>query len=354
MLPYQPGKPISAVQRELGLKKIVKLASNENPLGPSPKAVDAMRSALSDIHRYPDGSAFELKNALSVRFGLPISQVVVGNGSDELIGNIALALVDDLEDEILTSEYSFTRYDAAADLAPCVLRKIPMTSDWRFDLPALARAVNDRTKVIYIANPNNPTGTIVTRPELEGFIRDVPDRVLVVLDEAYFEYARVSTDYPDGREYVQRGANVAALRTFSKVYGLAGIRIGYGFVPEYLAHAIDRVRAPFDANSLGQAAGLAALKDDAHVRRSLDDNIEGLALLELAFQREGCKVTKSFANFHFVDLGRPAGLVFDALLKKGYIVRLVPDAPDHIRVTVGNQDENQGFVEAFRSVMSVR
>jgi len=351
MHPYQPGKPISAVQRELGLKKIVKLASNENPLGPSPKAIAAVKSALSEVNRYPDGAAFELKNALSVRFGIPMSQVIVGNGSDELIGNIGLALIDDLDDEVVTSEHSFTRYDAAADLAPCLLRKVRMTHDWRFDLSAIAAAINEHTKIVYIANPNNPTGTIVTRTELEAFLEDVPERVLVVLDEAYFEYARANTDYPDGREYVQRGMNVAALRTFSKVYGLAGLRIGYGFVPEYLSHAIDRVREPFDSNSLAQVAGLAALKDDQHVRQSLDMNAEGLALLELAIKREGCSVTRSFTNFHFVGLGRPAAPVFQALMKKGYIVRPVPDAPNHLRITVGTPEENQGFIQAFREVM---
>lgn len=352
MHPYQPGKPISTVKRELGLKQVVKLASNENPLGPSPKAVAAVEAALGDLNLYPDGSGFELRNALSVRYGIPMGQVVVGNGSDELIGNIALALIDDLDDEILTGEFSFPRYDAAADLAPCNLKKVPLTADWKFNLPAMAAAISDHTKIIYIANPNNPTGTIVTRTELEPFLADVPDSVLVVLDEAYFEFARHHTDYPDGREYVQRGLNLASLRTFSKAHGLAGIRVGFGFVPAYLADAIDRVRGPFDVNSLAQVAGLAALNDDGHIRKTLANNSDGLALMQLAFQREGCDVTQSYANFHFVDLGRLAGPVAAALLKKGFIVREIPGAPNHIRVTVGNPAENQGFIEAFRTVMA--
>lgn len=351
MIPYQPGKPIATVKRELGLKKVSKLASNENPFGPSPKALAAIRDSMDELNRYPDATAFELRNALSVRFGIPMSQVAVGNGSEELIANLALALIDDLDNEVLTSEHSFPRYDAAADLAPCVLRKVPLDSSWRFDLTALAAAVTERTRIIYIANPNNPTGTIVTREQVDEFLATIPDSVLVVFDEAYFEFARRNVDYPDAREYVLKGRNVAALRTFSKAHGLAGIRVGYGFVPEYLAEALNQVRAPFDLNSLAQAAGLAALGDDAHVRKTVDNNAEGLALLELAFQREGCSVTKSWANFHFVDLGRPAKPVFEALLKLGLIVRPIPSAPNHIRVTVGTPDENLAFISAFRSVM---
>ena len=349
---YQPGKPISTVKRELGLKQVVKLASNENPFGASPKAVEAVKKALHEMNLYPDGAAYDLRHALSVRFGLPMSRIVVGNGSDELIGNIALALIQDQEDEILTGEHSFPRYDAAADLAPCRLVKVPLTRGWRFDLPALAAAITDRTRIIYIANPNNPTGTMVTRDELEAFLDEVPDHVLVVLDEAYFEFARHNREYPDGREYVLQNRNVAALRTFSKAHGLAAVRVGYGFVPEYLADGLERVRAPFSLNSLAQVAGLAALYDDAHVRKTLDNNLEGLANLSLVFQGQGCQVTDSYTNFHFVDLGRPADKVFDALLRRGYIVRPVGGLPSHIRVTVGTPDENQGFIEAFRAVMA--
>ncbi len=352
MHPYQPGKPISAVKRELGLERVVKLASNENPLGPSPEAVAAIRRALGELNLYPDGAAFELKAALSERFHVPAAQIVVGNGSEELIANIALALIVDREDEILTSELSFPRYDAAAELAPCVLKKAPLTPDWRFDLAAIARNVTQRTKIVYIANPNNPTGTIVTRKELGRFVEDIPDSVLVVVDEAYFEFARHCEDYPDACEYVLQGRNVVALRTFSKAYGLAGLRVGYGFAPEYLARAIDQVRAPFDLNSLAQAAALAAIEDDEHVERTLRNNAGGLAALQVAFEELGCRITASYANFHFVDLGRPAGPVFDALLAKGYIVRPIPAAPNHIRVTVGTPDENRKLADALRSAMA--
>lgn len=353
MHPYQPGKPISTVKRELGLDNVVKLASNENPLGPSPKAVAAIQGAARELHLYPDGAAFDLRQALSSRFGVPMGQVVVGNGSEELIANIGLALIGCEEDEVLTGEYSFPRYDAAAEIAPCRFRKVPLTSDWRFDLPAIGRAVTSKTKIVYIANPNNPTGTIVTKSELEAFMRDIPDSTLVVMDEAYFEFAAGDPSYPDGREYVLEGLNVAALRTFSKAYGLAGIRVGYGFVPEYLALAIDRVRAPFDLNSLAQVAGLAALGDDEHVRRTLANNKEGLATLRAAFEEMGCEAAASHANFLFVDVGRPGVDVFDSLLRLGYIVRPV-GAKNHIRVTVGTPEENRGLIEAMRTVMGAR
>lgn len=352
MHPYQPGKPISTVKRELGLEHVVKLASNENPFGPSPLAVAAMTEALGELNIYPDGAAYDLRSALAERYAIPMNQIIVGNGSEELIANLALAVIGSPDDEILTSEFSFPRYDAAAGLAPCRLIKIPLTADWRFDLPALARAVTDRTKIVYIANPNNPTGTIVTRVELDTFLTTVPDSVLVVMDEAYFEFAAHNPDYPDGREYVLQGRNVVSLRTFSKSHGLAGVRVGYGFVPAYIGPASDRVRAPFDLNSLAQVAGIAALQDSGHVARTLDNNREGLAMLQTAVESMGCSVTDSFTNFHFIDLGRPASPIFDALLRKGYIVRPVAGAPNHLRVTIGTPEENRGFIEALTTLMN--
>lgn len=351
MRPYEPGKPISTVQRELGLKRVVKLASNENPLGPSPKAIEAVQRALQELHLYPDGAAFELRNALAVRHGLPMSQIVVGNGSDELIANLAVAIIENPEDEIVTSECSFPCYDTAAELAPCRLVKVPLDSSWRIDLRGMAASISDRTKIVFIANPNNPTGTYVSREAMNDFLDRVSEEVLIVLDEAYFEFARSNHDYPDGREYLLQGRNVAVLRTFSKAYGLAGLRLGYGFVPEYLAKANDRVRSPFHVNTLAQVAGLAAIHDDAHVRRTLDNNKEGLAMLRLAFEEAGCGLTDTVANFHFVDLHRPAAPIADALLKRGFIVRTFGSAPNHLRVTVGNPEENLAFVEAFREVV---
>jgi histidinol-phosphate aminotransferase len=349
MHPYQPGKPISTVKRELGLDQVVKLASNENPFGPSPMAVAAMRSALESLNLYPDGAALDLKEALSAEFSVPWSQIAVGNGSEELIANIGLALIGSSDDEILTSELSFPRYDAAAELAPCRLVKVPLTKGWRFDLAALANAISERTKIVFIANPNNPTGTIVTKQELNAFLRDVPESVLVVLDEAYFEFAKHEANYPDGRDFVMEGRNVAALRTFSKAHGLAGVRVGYGFFPAYMVPAIDRVRQPFDLNSLAQIAAIAALKDEAHISKTLKNNAEGLRVLREAVEKAGCVVSESFTNFHFIDIGRPASPVFDDLLAAGFIVRPVGGAPNHIRVTIGVPDDMSAFAAVLRA-----
>lgn len=350
MHPYQPGKPISTVKRELGLDNVVKLASNENPYGPSPKAVAAIRAALDELNLYPDGAAYELKESISKAFYVPMDQIAVGNGSDEIIGMLAQSLIADRDDEILTAECSFPRYAAAAELAPCRLIKVPL-KEWRFDLPAMTKAINDHTRIVYVANPNNPTGTIVTKGELASFARDLPETVLLVVDEAYFEFARTDPEYPDAREMVLAGRNVAALRTFSKAHGLAGLRVGYGFMPSYLVDAIDRVRSPFHVNSLAQVAAIAAIGDDDHVCRTVASNAEGMKMLRPALEALGCGVVDSWANFLFVDLKRPAAEVYDALLRRGYIVRPVGGAPSYVRITIGSPDENRGLIEAFRSLI---
>lgn len=353
MHPYQPGKPISAVKRELGLDEVIKLASNENPFGSSPKALAAIQKAIPDLHLYPDGAAFELRTAIAEKFNIPFNQVIVGNGSEELIACLGLALLNDSNDEVVTAAHSFPRYDAAADLAPAKFTKVEMGPGWRYDLTSLAKAVNENTKIVYIANPNNPTGTIVGKEELRSFQRDLPKQTLLALDEAYFEFAQRSPDYPDGREMVLEGQNVVAMRTFSKIYGLAGLRLGYAFVPPYITDAYDRVRAPFDVNSLAQVAGIAALQDDEFLNKTLDNNLAGLHLVQKAVEAVGCEVTESYTNFHFIDLKRPAMPVFQALLERGIITRPCTGygAPNHLRVSIGTPDENQAFIEAFRKVM---
>lgn len=354
MHPYQPGKPISAVKRELGLTHVVKLASNENPFGSSPKAIEAIKAALGDLHLYPDGASYDLRTAIAGHFGVPYNQVIVGNGSEELIAAMGLAFITSPDDEVLTAELSFPRYDAAADLAPCRFIKVPLTSDWRYDLHAMAKQLSARTRLIYIANPNNPTGTIITKGELDAFLRDVPEEAMVVLDEAYFEFARRSSDFPDGREYVLEGRNVCSLRTLSKIYGLAGVRIGYGFVPEYVTSAYDRVRAPFDVNSLAQAAGIAALDDDEFLQKTLSNNLTGLQFVKEVVERHGCSVSESYTNFQFIDLKRPCMPVFQALLEKGVITRPCAGygAPNHIRVSIGTPEENETFARAFALAMA--
>ena len=354
MTPYLPGKPVEEVKRELGLERVVKLASNENPLGPSPKAVEAVREAAGRMHVYPDGAAYALKAKLAAKFGLPQSQILVGNGSDELIHLLGLVLLGE-GDEMMMGDPSFSRYDAAAHLAPARLVKVPLDADYRHDLAAMARAITPSTRLVWVANPNNPTGTVVRRREFDRFLADVPQEVVVVLDEAYFEFAQSLDDFPDSRDYLRSGRpNVVGLRTFSKAYGLAGIRVGYGFAPPALADAIERAREPFDVNALAQVAAVAALDDDEHLRRTVETNRRGLDALARVFREVGARPLESFANFVYADLGRPARPVFDALLRRGVITRS-GDAlgdPTCLRVSVGTDEEMTIFAEELRGVMA--
>ncbi|CAN5530409.1 histidinol-phosphate transaminase [soil metagenome] len=306
MKPYPPGKPISEVKRELGLDEVIKLASNENPFGPSPMAVEAVQKAALTMHHYPDASAFELRQAISAKFDFPPDQILVGNGSDELIhllGNIILGSPDD---EMVVGDPSFSRYDASAYLAPSKLIKVPLDKQYRHDLVAMRNAVTENTKILWIANPNNPTGTIVRRKDVDAFLKDIPSKVLVVLDEAYFEFASHLPDFPVSTDYLRDGHNVLGLRTLSKVYGLAGIRIGYGFAPAYIVDAVNRAREPFNVNSLAQAAALGALQDDDHLRKTIENNRSGLAILDGLFRELGAIPCESFGNFVYADLLRTA------------------------------------------------
>ncbi|HJP83381.1 MAG TPA: histidinol-phosphate transaminase, partial [Fimbriimonadaceae bacterium] len=342
LTPYSPGKPISEVQREFGLERVVKLASNENPLGPSPKAVLALKSAAENAHIYPDGAAYDFRSAVNEKFGIPYDQVLVGNGSDELIHLLGLIFLEGPDDEVVVGNPSFVRYDAAAHLAGSRLVPVPLDENARHDLPAMLGAVTSRTKLVFIANPNNPTGTLVYREEFDAFLSALPPHVTVVLDEAYFEFAADEPNFPNSADYIRSGAtNVVGLRTLSKTYGLAGIRLGYGFAPPAIADAIQRVREPFNANALAQVAGVAALQDDDHIRRTVENNRSGLERLRAIFESYGAKTFPSFANFIFADLGRPSRPIFERLLELGVIVRPgdVLGAPNCLRVSVGTTEE---------------
>ncbi len=354
MTAYAPGKPIDEVKRELGLDRVIKLASNENPFGPSPKAVEAVKKAAENMHVYPDGAAHDLKVALSHHLELPMANLVMGNGSDDIIHLLGLVFLGQATDELLVGDPSFSRYDAAAQIGPSRLVKIPLDKEYKHDLGAMSRAVTENTKLVIIANPNNPTGTIVRRSEFDRFLADVPDTLPIVLDEAYFEFAEGVTDFPSARDYVAEGRNVIGLRTFSKAYGLAGIRIGYGFGPEEVIDAINRIREPFNANSLAQVAGIAALGDHHHVNQTVDNNKKGLQLLAEAFRSVGAIPMESFANFMYADLGMPARPIFQALLERGVITRS-GDAlgnPTCLRVSVGTEEEMNIFADELKKVMS--
>lgn len=354
MTPYSPGKPIEEVRRELGLERVVKLASNENPFGPSPKAIEAVERAAETMHLYPDASAHDLNAALGYHLRLAPERIAIGNGSDELIHLLGLVLLENEGDELLMGDPSFVRYEASAQLANAKLVKVPLDEEFRHDLPAMARAITDRTRLVYIANPNNPTGTIVTRAELDAFLNDVPPHVLVVLDEAYFEYAAGAEGYPSSLDYVHQDRNVFGLRTFSKAYGLAGIRVGYGFGPVEIVDAIHRAREPFNVNSLAQAAAIAALRDREHLAKTVAATRTGRERLSQLMRSLGASVVGSHANFAFIHLGQPAEPVYEALLQKGVIVRAGRHIghPECLRVTVGTDEELDVFEDAIREALA--
>lgn len=353
MTPYSPGKPIDEVKRELGLERVIKLASNENPLGPSPLAVAAIKEAASQIHLYPDGAAYTLRKALSDHYNLPLSQIIVGNGSDELIHLLGMVFLGSEQDEIIVGYPSFVRYDASAGLANCKLIRVPLNDEMRIDLPAMAAAVTENTKLVFIANPNNPTGTIVFQSEIDEFLAKIPSSVVVVLDEAYYEFAEGTEGFPNSLELIQKYPNVVGMRTFSKTYGLAGIRVGYAFVSNAISDAFDRAREPFNVNLIGQAAAAAALKDTDHLAKTVELNRRGLDRMEKAFIELGAKPFKSYANFIMADLGRPARPVFEALLKKGVITRSgdVLGMPNCLRVSVGTDEEVGIFIDELKSIL---
>lgn len=354
MVPYTPGKPIEEVKRELGLERVVKLASNENPLGPSAAAVRAVEAAAGQMHLYPDASGYELRSALAARAGLGRENVMLGNGSDELIHLLGLVFLSH-GDNMVVADPTFVRYDAAAHLADIELRKVSLDGEWRHNLAAMASACDDRTKLVFVANPHNPTGTVLGRSAVEGFLDGVPEGAVVVLDEAYAEYASDLADFPDGVGLVRSGRRVVVLRTFSKAYGLAGIRVGYGFGAAEVVDAVDRAREPFDVNSLAQAAALAALGDEGHLARSRAVNLEGLERISAAAAEMGLETVPSRANFICVRVG--AGQeVFEALLRRGVIVRSGGPLgmPEHIRVSIGTPEEVDVFLAEFRAVMAER
>ena len=350
LAPYSPGKPIEEVERELGIRDSIKLASNENPLGPSPKALAAIAAALGDLNRYPDGSAFYLKRRLAARLGVAVEELVVGNGSNEIIELVVRTFLRP-GDEAVMADQAFVVYRLVVQAAGGTARVVPLR-DFTHDLDAIAAAITPRTRLVFLANPNNPTGTIFRRAAWEAFLGRVPGHVVVVADDAYAEYVD-DPEYPDTiRSRGDGSVAVVTLRTFSKLYGLAGLRIGYGVGSAAVMDAIGRVRQPFNVNSLALVGALAALDDDEHVRRTLAANREGMAYLVAAFRRLGLESVPSAANFVLVRVAG-AARAYQALLRRGVIVRPmdVYGFPEHLRVTVGTPAENQRFVDALRAVL---
>jgi histidinol-phosphate aminotransferase len=348
---YQPGRPIEEVARELGLDAdaIIKLASNENPLGPSPAALRAMRDVTEHLHLYPDGNAFYLKQKLAEKLGLKPANLILGNGSNEVIEFVGHACMAPNTD-VVVSQYCFAIYPIVTKLFGANLITVP-AKKYGHDLPAMLKAITPLTRVVFVANPNNPTGTLVSVAELQLFIKDVPPEVLIVLDEAYFEFTDDPTDFiPDVRQ--GRKLNVLLLRTFSKIFGLAGLRIGYGIGNPDLIANFEKVRQPFNINAIAQAGALAALDDVEHIRRTRENNAAGLKFYEKAFGKLGLKFIPSVANFILVRVEEGAR-VFDEMQKLGVIVRPMDgyQLPEWIRISIGTPEENERCVEALKTVL---
>jgi histidinol-phosphate aminotransferase len=343
--PYVPGKPIEEVQRELGLTDVIKLASNENPRGPSPAALAALREWLPKAHLYPDGAALRLKEGIARHAGVEPENVIVGNGSDELIKLLAETFLNP-GDEVVMADPSFSEYAFAALLLGARVRKVPLTGE-RHDLAAMAEAIGPRTKLVFLCNPNNPTGTIVTAGEVQEFLARVPEEVVVVFDQAYEEYVTAPA-YGSGLPYVLGGRRAIVLRTFSKIYGLAGLRVGYGIAAPELLALVERAREPFNVNQAAQVAAEAALEDRDFVAGSRELNTRERERLETALAGRGYSVVPSQANFLFVDVGVDSAALFRHLLSLGVIVRSgdVFQRPTHLRVTVGTPDQNDRFLAA--------
>lgn len=343
LVPYEPGKPVDDVARELGLDpaSIIKLASNENPLGPSPKAIEAMREAIEKVHFYPDGGGFHLRNAIARHVGLERENVVLGNGSNEIIELLFHTFTRPGIHEIVSSRNAFAVYALMAQLFG--VRTIEVDDvDFTPDLPAMLRAVTPQTRLVFLASPNNPTGTRVSNAALDEFLRALPPHVIAVLDEAYYEFL---DDAPDTVARVRAGERVVLMRTFSKIQGLAGLRIGYGLASAEIADLLQRARQPFNANSIAQAGAIAGLADLEHQQKTKAITDEGRALLEKTFARMGLKYTPSSANFVLVHVG-DGGEVFKRLMKKGIIVRSMVSyrLPEYIRVSVGTPEQNTRFL----------
>ena len=343
--PYQGGKPISELQRELGLDHVVKLASNENPLGPGPKALEAIQKASSEISRYPDGNGFELKRAIAEHLSVLADGITLGNGSNDILELVARAYVCQAEDEVVFSQYAFVVYPLVTQALGATAVVTP-ANDFGHDLDAMLASITDNTKLIFVANPNNPTGTLLSDDVIYAFLSKVPSSVIVVLDQAYIEYLD-ATDLSIG--WLNEFDNLIITRTFSKAYGLAGLRVGYSISNPEIADYLNRIRQPFNVNHIAQSAATAAIFDEAFLVRSVIANKNGLLQLSQGFKRLGLSYIPSHANFIAVKV-TDAGVIYQKLLEKGFIVRPV-EMQGYLRVSVGTRNENETFLDALKSVL---
>lgn len=348
--PYLPGKPIEEVKRELGLRDVIKLASNENPCGPSPKVLKAIAQAAKTVNRYPDGSCYYLRRELAKRLGILPEQLIFGNGSDEIIV-LATHIFTTQADEVIMARPSFLIYEIASKISGATIKFIDL-KDFRYDLQAMREAVTERTKIIFLGNPDNPGGTYLSGRKVKDFLKDLRKNILVFFDEAYFEFVNRS-DYPDTIRLLKTHKNIIVTRTFSKMYGLAGLRIGYGVADKEVISLLDRVREPFNVNALAQAAALACLKDSGYYRRIARMLVAQRRYFYENLRKMDLKFVDSVTNFILIDIRRDSLQVSQALLKKGIIVRDMGfwGLDTFIRVTIGTKQENEKFIRALKEVL---
>jgi histidinol-phosphate aminotransferase len=351
--PYQPGKPIEEVSRELGIPEaeIIKMASNENPLGASPLGIQAIKDCADQVFLYPDGDCYHLKKDLAEHLGVKPENLLMGNGSNDVLQIIADTFINP-EDEVIYFKHAFVVYILATKVADATPVVINVKPDYSQDLDAMADAITDRTKVIFIANPNNPTGTMVTAEQVDRFMDRVPDDVIVVFDEAYYEYVE-RDDFPQTLKYIEEGRTVITCRTFSKIYGLAGLRVGYGIARPDLVDIMNKVRQPFNVSMVAQAAARASLKDKEHVEKSIKINREGKIYLYKQFESMGLDYVPTEGNFILLHLDRPGPVVMQELLKMGVITRPLVgyELPNSIRVTIGTKEQNERFINGLKQVL---
>jgi histidinol-phosphate aminotransferase len=349
--PYSPGKPLEELEREYGIGDSIKLASNENPLGPSPMAIEAIKTAMARLNRYPDGSGHDLIRKISDHLGVSPRHIVLGNGSDEIIGMLAFALLQPGDEAVLPNP-SFLMYDIMARGAGAVPVLVPLTS-LAIDLDRILERITPRTRIIFLCNPNNPTGTIITKNDFDAFIKEIPEDIIVVMDEAYIEFVR-DKNCAVGYEYMDNKTPLVILRTFSKVYGLAGLRIGYGIMPAAIADILNRIRLPFNANSLAQVGACAALEDKGFIEKVVSLIHEGLDFLYDALDRRGIKYFSTQTNFFLIDVLKDADDIYENMLRQGVIVRSMKSYgyPNYIRVNVGLHEENIRFLQALEKSLA--
>lgn len=356
--PYQPGKPIEELERELGITDILKLASNENPLGVSPKAQAALANSLKTLSLYPDGSGYQLKTAIAEKFGLQSSQITLGNGSNDVLDIIARTYLDNSRAAVF-SEYAFAVYPIVTQAVGAELHIAKANPPEHYampyghNLPNIAAKIDDKTRVVFIANPNNPTGTWLSRDDLHGFMQRVPEDVIVVIDEAYTEYVQ-EADFPNALVWLEEFPNLIVTRTFSKIYGLAGLRVGYAASSPAIADMLNRVRQPFNVNSLALAGAQAALDDDEFLNQSVMTNTVGLKQWFSACAENGWEYIPTVGNFITVDCKQPAAPLYEALLREGVIVRPIGGygLPQHLRITIGNEAQNTRCISALKKVLA--